>query len=449
MDPDRIPPSSIETEQAILAACMLDRSAVPRASLILRGDPDQIWYHRGHALIWRDLYDLWDEGEGTDSVSVSNRMRDGGRLEEVGGWDYVHQLGLSAFCSANVEHHAKEVMAKARSRRLIEIGASLQRAGYAADDVGAVVSRGVDELYAVTQDGTKSWAPMSQGTRDAYRAYEAARAADSTMTGISTGLTDLDAMTGGWQDGDLILVAGRPGIGKTSLGIVAALAAAKGGHTVGVVSLEMSARQVGQRVLAQSADVGIQVIRTGRASDVAHAKLAAAAAASYAPIWVDDTPGLTVMDLRARARVLVQKHAAALLVVDYLQLLEPEPGSKADNSERETRLISRALKLLAREADVPVIAMCQLSRGPEARPDKRPQLSDLRYSGALEQDADLVILLHRPEMYGIDDDARYGSTAGICEVIVAKHRQGATGPIRAQWQAESAAIRDLEWRQPQ
>ena len=438
---ERLPPHAIETEQSVLAACMIDSRAVARAAVILQGDPDAIWYHRPHALVWQAVYDLWDEGEPTDSVTIADRLRVAGTLEAAGGWEYVHGLEQGAFTAANVAHHARTVLGKARARRLIEIGAQLCKAGYADGDLPAVVTLAVDDLWSLTAERTAdAWVSGDSAVSEAMDAYRKAKESGGALSGVPTGLLDLDRLTGGWQPGDLVLIGARPGMGKTSLAVTSALAAAKAGHAVGLVSLEMSRRQVGQRILAQAAGISLTVIRTGQGSEIAEAGLQDVVEKTKgAPIWIDDSPGLSVSDLRARVRHLVHRREAKLVIVDYLQLLDPD--ERSESSERETREISKALKRLAREAQVPVIALCQLSRQSEGRADKRPQLSDLRYSGSLEQDADLVLLLHRPEAYGILEDAEGKSTEGRAEVILAKHRQGATAVVSAYWDAPTATLR--------
>uniref|UniRef100_A0A6M3J2J6 DNA 5'-3' helicase n=1 Tax=viral metagenome TaxID=1070528 RepID=A0A6M3J2J6_9ZZZZ len=440
-DGGRMPPQNVEVERQVLGACLVDNEAIPRAAEILRGDPQRLFYHRAHAVVWQTLLDLIDDGEPADQYTVEASLRRNGRLDQVGGLPYIVELTGRAASGANVAHHAKIVCDAAQARSLISVGAEMIRSAYDGDDVQTSMSKAMDSLYSLQTVGV---AGGYRSARDAALAamvsFREAKAAGGTVQGVPSGLTDLDEVTAGFQKGDLILLAGRPSSGKSAAAHGIARYAAQQGIPVGIVSLEMSTVQIGQRLLSHESGENLHHIRTGRADE--HLLEKAVRDASGLPIWTDDTVGVKMIDIRARARALQRRHKIGLFLVDYLQLVDPD--EVGDSSEREVSAISRALKHMAKELNTPVVALSQLSRASQARKDKRPELSDLRSSGSLEQDADVVIFVHRPEQWHIvKEKGTNRDLHGIAELIVAKQRQGPCKTVEVQWCASTTQFRDL------
>ena len=432
---DRLPPQAAEVEQQVLGACLISRGAIGRAAAILRSE--DAWYHRPHALIWAAILHLEAQDAPADCVTVGQELIRRGQFAAAGGAVYLTELATGIASPANVEHHARIVQACYLLRQVIEIGSGMATAAY---EVGAeaveIVTRASERLYALLDAGRRGgFAPVEAVLSEAVEAVSRAHASPGSLTGVATGLTALDEMTGGWQASDLVILAARPSAGKTALSLGAGVhAALRAGVGVAVFSLEMANLQVGQRLLSMGGAVNLHRLRTGRMdAEEWHRVTAGAQEMARAPIWVDDSPGLTVLEMRTRARQLKQRQGIGLVIVDYLQLgASPERNS---NREQEVSRISRGLKALAKELQVPVLALSQLSRAPETRSDHRPQLSDLRESGSIEMEADVVVFLFRPSMY----DKSKGNEV---ELLIRKHRNGPTGDVHCVFDPATATFRD-------
>jgi replicative DNA helicase len=422
-------PWSPEAEQAVLGAMLLDQDAALKAVQLL---DDTAFYRDAHRRLFRAMAQIVDRGDVLDPVVLRDELQRRGDLDAAGGLEYVAELLDMVPTAANIEFHARIVRDKALLRRLIDVGTQLVQAAYdGRHDVGTLLDEAEQRVFEVSNArGTQEVVRIKELMWQAMERIEARDRGDESVRGVPSGFTDLDGKTNGFQRSDLIIVAARPSMGKTSFCLnVAANAALEHKVPVAVFSLEMSKDQLVERLLAAEAFVDLHRLRSGglRADD--YPKLSRAAGLlGTAPIWIDDTPALTLLELRSKARRLKAEHDVGLFVVDYLQLIRG--ATRSESRQEEISYISRSLKALARELVTPVIALSQLSRAPEQRGgDRRPVLSDLRDSGAIEQDADLVIFIYRAEMYpGIVE--RDEGEEGLAEVIVAKHRNGPTGTVK-------------------
>jgi replicative DNA helicase len=422
-------PWSPEAEQAVLGAMLLDQDAALKAVQLL---DDTAFYRDAHRRLFRAMAQIVDRGDVLDPVVLRDELQRRGDLDAAGGLEYVAELLDMVPTAANIEFHARIVRDKALLRRLIDVGTQLVQAAYdGRHDVGTLLDEAEQRVFEVSNArGTQEVVRIKELMWQAMERIEARDRGDESVRGVPSGFTDLDGKTNGFQRSDLIIVAARPSMGKTSFCLnVAANAALEHKVPVAVFSLEMSKDQLVERLLAAEAFVDLHRLRSGglRADD--NPKLSRAAGLlGTAPIWIDDTPALTLLELRSKARRLKAEHDVGLFVVDYLQLIRG--ATRSESRQEEISYISRSLKALARELVTPVIALSQLSRAPEQRGgDRRPVLSDLRDSGAIEQDADLVIFIYRAEMYpGIVE--RDEGEEGLAEVIVAKHRNGPTGTVK-------------------
>ncbi len=428
---DREPPFSLEAEISVLAGVLLDEAAMVRVEEIIDAS---MFFREAHRILYRAMRQLQEKRTAVDPVTVGDHLRTRGELERAGGIEYLAELIDAVPTAANVQYHARIIRDKALLRRLIDASTRTIQ------DVYEPGERSVDDLVdeaearifqvAETHDrGGFVW--IKDLLWDAMENIEKLQQNEGGLTGVPSGFRRLDRMTTGLQSGDLVIVAARPAMGKTSWVLnVAQSAAIRHKVPVAVFSLEMSKEQVVFRLLCSEARVDAQALRQGRLRDSDYQRIGSAAAyLNAAPIWIDDSPSGTVLEMRAKARRLKAEGTLGLLVVDYLQLMEGT--GRFESRQQEVAQISRGLKALARELNVPVIAVSQLSRAPEQRGgDRRPQLSDLRDSGSIEQDADLVMFLYRPEYYsatGVDEDGN--SLEGKAELIVSKQRNGPTGRI--------------------
>ncbi|MCS6823753.1 MAG: replicative DNA helicase [Cytophagaceae bacterium] len=429
----KLPPQAIELEEAVLGALLLERDALTTIIEILKPES---FYKEAHQLIFKAVLALFDKSEPIDILTVVNHLRSTGELEAAGGAYYITQLTSKVSSAAHIEYHARIVAEQAIKRELIAISSEIQKDAFEeTTDVFELLDRAEQSLYQISESSIrKNYADMRSLMGEALRELQARKDHNSSITGVPSGFTDLDRITSGWQKNDLIIIAARPGMGKTAF-VVSAMrnAAVDFKKPVAIFSLEMSSIQLVNRLISAEAELDSEKIKKGNLEDFEwiqlHNKISKL---TNAPIYIDDTPAISIRELRTKCRRLKAKHNIELIIVDYLQLMSSEGNSKGvtGNREQEIASISRALKQLAKELQVPVIALSQLSRNVETRGgDKRPQLSDLRESGAIEQDADMVIFLYRPEYYKIYDNENGESLQGLAEVIIAKHRNGSTDSV--------------------
>lgn len=430
----RVPPQAIEVEEAVLGSMLIEHEAATIALQMLRPDD---FYKPAHRHIFETIYELYERDNPLDLLTVENELRDKNLLDSIGGGGYLSDLTRSVSSAANVDYHAQIISEKAIKRNLILNCTGIIKNAYdTTSDAYDVLDSAEQRIFDLSNTKTRASAlPIGDVLKDTLQYLEDIRGKPSGITGVPTGL-DMDKLTSGFQPGDLIIIAARPSMGKTALVLTAARNAAlhldeKLQTNVALFSLEMSKQSLVQRLLTMEGRIDAQAARSGRLKDEEFKRLIDAASRLFtAKIFIDDTPGLSVMELRTKCRRLKSEHDIGLIVVDYLQLMT---ASVRENSNREQEIatISRGLKGLAKDLNVPVVALSQLSRAVEQRGgDKRPQLSDLRESGSIEQDADLVMFLYRPEYYGIKTTPEGHSTKGLAEVIVGKQRNGPTGAKR-------------------
>jgi replicative DNA helicase len=423
----RVPPQNIEAEQSVLGSMLLEKEAILSASEILKGED---FYKESHKKIFEVIIDLYDKNEPVDLITVSEELRKRNALEEIGGITYITALANSVPTAANVAYHAKIVKDKSIMRKLIHVSTKLVSMGYEEGrDVEEVLDEAERMIFEIAQRRSmEGFASIRDVVIETFDMIEQLYKNKGRMTGVPTGFLDLDEMTSGFQPSDLIIIAARPSMGKTSFALnIAQYAAIREKVPVAIFSLEMSKEQLVQRMLCAEAHIDSHKLRTGNLDEDDWPKLARAMGPlSEAPIYIDDTPGINIMEMRAKARRLKAEKGLGLILIDYLQLMQGRGNS--ENRQQEISEISRSLKALARELRVPVVALSQLSRAPEMRQDHRPILSDLRESGSQEQDSDLVAFLYRDEYYHPDTDKK-----NIAEVIIAKQRNGPTGVIELVW----------------
>ena len=439
-------PQAVRIEEAVLGAIMIDKDALPIVIDILKPES---FYMESHKIIYKVMNDLFINTQPVDLLTVSDAVRKTGKLKEVGGYMYLTDLTNRVASSANIEYHARIIAQKHIQRELIRVSTDIIRDAYDETiDVFDLLDGAEKGLFGIAENNlSRSYADMGALTRMALEKLEKMRDQEDGLTGVPTGFTDLDRMTNGWQDSDLIILAARPGMGKTSLVLALARNAAmdfdKG---IALFSLEMSGVQLVQRLISMESEVSGEKMRSGKMEDYEWQQMhTAVERLSDAPIYIDDTPGINIFELRAKCRRLHMQHGISMVIIDYLQLMSGGGNNKNGNREQEVSQISRSLKGLAKELSVPVIALSQLSRAVETRGGtKRPQLSDLRESGSIEQDADMVGFIYRPEYYDILEDEEGQSLKGVGEVIIAKNRHGATDTIKLRWQAEFAKFGNLD-----
>ncbi|UCG86125.1 MAG: replicative DNA helicase [Gemmatimonadota bacterium] len=442
-------PWSPEAEQAVLGAMLLDSDAGLTAIEMLR---DRDFYRDSHRRIFRAMAKLLERGDVIDPVMLRNELERGGDLEASGGTDFIADLLDIVPTAANVEYHCRIVREKSLVRRLIDVGTGIVQNAYEGrDDVGAMLDQAEQQVFEVSyQRGTQEVVRIKELMWHAMERIEARHRGDDSVRGVLSGFTDLDEMTNGFQGSDLIIVAARPSMGKTSFCLnTAANAALEGGTPTAVFSLEMSRDQLVERLLAAESFVDLHRLRSGKLRDDDYPKMSRAAGLlGTAPIWIDDTPALTLLELRSKARRMKAEHDVGLFIVDYLQLIRGT--GRQESRQEEISFISRSLKALARELHTPVIALSQLSRAPEQRGgDRRPMLSDLRDSGAIEQDADLVIFIYRAEMYRSIVDQADGAEEGLTELNLAKHRNGPTGMVKLVFHKQYTRFDNYSSRTPE
>lgn len=434
---ERIPPQNIEAEQSLLGSVLIDPEAISR---ILEGIELDDFYREAHRQIFAAVLGLYQRNEPADLVTVTNALRTGGQLEAVGGAAYVAELADRVPTTANVAYYAKIVHEKAVLRRLIEgATAIVQRAYNGGEQVDAALDQAEQIIFDIAQKKIRqSFFSLKEIVKHSFKTIEELYEKKQSITGVPTGFGDLDRLTSGLQAADLVVVAGRPSMGKTALALcMGAHAAIEAQVPIAIFSLEMSKEQLVQRLLCSEARVDSAKLRAGFLADHDWPKLTRAAGRlSEAQMYIDDTPALNVLEMRAKARRLQRDKGLGLIVVDYLQLMRGL-GSM-ESREREISEISRSLKALAKELRVPVVAISQLNRGVESRHDKRPQMADLRESGAIEQDSDVILFVYRDEMYN-----RESPDKGVAEIIIGKQRNGPTGLVRLAFLSEYTRFENL------
>lgn len=442
----KLPPQALDLEEAVLGAMMLEREAMNSVIDILKSSS---FYKDANARIFAAISDLFAKGEPVDILTVTHALRKAGELELVGGPLYISQLTNRVASAANIETHARIIAQKHIQRELIRISGEIIRDAYdETSDVFDLLDRAESNLFQVAEGNIrKNYDKMSALIKTALDQIELARQNTSGVSGVPTGFTALDRVTSGWQRSDMIVVAARPGMGKTAFVLsMARNMAVEFQIPVAVFSLEMSSVQLVQRLIASETEIDAEKLRKGNLADhELHQLHQRISRISEAPIFIDDTPALSVFELRAKCRRLKAQHGIQMVIIDYLQLMTTGGESKAGNREQEISTISRSIKQIAKELDVPVIALSQLSRQVETRGgDKRPLLSDLRESGAIEQDADIVAFIYRAEYYGIDQDADGNSTHGKAEIIIAKHRNGSLEDVPLRFIGRLAKFTNLD-----
>ena len=432
---ERTPPQDVIAEQSVLGGMLLSKDAISDVVEILR---ERDFYRPAHELIYDAIIDLYGRGEPADPVTVSAELTKRGDLVRAGGAPYLHTLISSVPTAANAGYYAKIIRERAIMRRLVEAGTKIVQLGYTDEgEVDDAVDQAQAEVFAVTERReADDYIQLSQLLPAALDEIEKI-AAGVIGQGVKTGFKDLDALTNGFHPGNMIVLAARPAVGKSTLGLdIARYASIHKGETSVIFSLEMSRSEITMRMLSAEARVPLNNIRSGNLSEEEWSRMARRMGEiSQAPMFIDDSPNLSLMEIRAKSRRLKQRHNLKLIVIDYLQLMTS--GKRVENRQQEVSEFSRQLKLLAKELNVPVVAISQLNRSPEQRSDKKPMLSDLRESGSIEQDADVVILLHREDLY--DSQNR----SGEADLIVAKHRNGPTRTITVSAQLHFARFTDM------
>ena len=443
----KLPPQAMDLEEAVLGALMLEKDALTTVIDILKPES---FYKDANQEVYRAIVDLFNNSEPVDMLTVANQLRELGKLEVVGGAYYLTELTSRVNSAANVEFHARIVAEMAIKRELIRISSEIQKDAYEdTTDAFVLLDRTESALFEVSESNVrKNYADMRSIMREALNELEARKDHKDGLTGVPSGFTALDRITSGWQNSDLVIIAARPGMGKTAFVVTAMRnAAVDFKHPVAIFSLEMSNVQLVNRLISAEAELESDKIKKGTLADYEWEQLVhKTAKLSNAPIFIDDTPALSILELRAKCRRLKAQHDVKLIIVDYLQLMSGDSKGNSGNREQEIASISRALKNIAKELNVPMIALSQLSRAVETRGgDKRPQLSDLRESGSIEQDADLVMFLYRPEYYGITEDENGQPTHGLGEVIVAKHRNGSLDTAQLKFIGKYTKFTDLDF----
>lgn len=426
----KLPPQAVDIEEAVIGAMLLEKNAVNDAIDILQPES---FYKPAHQKIFATILELFANSESIDILSVSERLRKKGELQLVGGPGYIAQLTNRIASAAHIEYHARIISEKFILRSLIEVSSEVIKNSYdETKDVFNVLNEAEEGLFKIAEGNLKkSYGKIGDLVQEAMEEIQKASENSDGVSGVPSGFTDLDRLTSGWQKSDMIVLAARPGMGKTAFVLsMAKNTAVQFGQGVAIFSLEMSSVQLTKRLMAMETGISSEKLRKGFTSqddwDLLHSRINALA---EAPLFIDDTPALSIFELRAKCRRLKMQHDIKLVIIDYLQLMNA--GSKSGNREQEISTISRSIKEIAKEINVPIIALSQLSRSVETRGgDKRPMLSDLRESGAIEQDADMVLFIYRPEYYGLIEDENGMPTEGIGEIIVAKHRNGSLDTVR-------------------
>ena len=441
MELDKIPPHDLDAEQAVLGSMMTDSTAVTTALETLKADA---FYREDNRAIYQAIINLYNKSEPVDIITLKDELESMGKFEQVGGYEYLASLPDKVPTTANVQKYIKIVEEKSILRNLIRTANEIIELGYGqTEEVEDIMDRAETKIFDIMQSkNQKGYSPIKDVLVESFTKLEELYNRKQHVTGVPTGFIELDDKTAGLHGSELILVAARPAMGKTAFALnIAANAALRGNTAVAIFSLEMSKDQLVNRILCSEALVDSNKVRTGKLEEDDWVKLAGAIGPlSEAEIFIDDTPGISVMDIRTKCRKLSMEKNIGLVVIDYLQLIQGS-NKRSGSREQEISEISRSLKILAKEINVPVIALSQLSRAVEQRPDHRPMLSDLRESGAIEQDADIVMFLYRDDYYNKETEK-----PGIAEVIIAKQRGGSTGTVELIWKGNYTKFLNLERR---
>lgn len=434
---DRIPPQDLEAEKSVLGSMMLSKKAIDEVAEIIKG---RDYYLPKHELLHDTIMELHSEGEPADAITVANALETNGKLGTVGGRDYLYSLIASVPTAASATYYARIVGERAILRRLVDAGTRIVQLGYATDgtEVDDIVDAAQAEVMQVAEDRSRNdYIPLKDFSNELLVELEEIQANGGPSQGLATGLIDLDNLTTGLQPGQMIIVAARPAMGKSTLAMNFLRSAAIHQKKPAIIfSLEMSRSEIGMRLIAAEAGVLFGNMRRGKLQNKDWSKITACMGRlTEAPLYIDDSPNMAMNEIRSKCRRLKQQVGLSLVVIDYLQLMTS--GKKIESRQQEVSEFSRSLKLLAKELEIPVVAVAQLNRGPEQRTDKKPMIADLRESGSLEQDADVIILLHRPDYYNKEE------RAGEADIIVAKHRNGETATLPVAFQGHYARFSDL------
>ena len=440
----KLPPQAVEVEEAVLGALMLERDAYVTIADIL---DTSSFYKEEHQKIFEAIKELSGNEKPVDLLMVTQELKDREQLEEVGGPGYITQLTRRVASAAHLEFHARIIAQKYIQRELIRVSSEIQTKSYDDTmDVDDLIDFSESSLFQVAERNIKKeTVPIKPVLNEAILQIEKARQRKDGLSGVPSGFTSLDRITSGWQKTDLIIIAARPSMGKTAFVLsMARNMAVEHNRSTAIFSLEMSSIQLVNRLIAAETELGNDKLKTGRLENYEWEHLnRKISALEKAPVFIDDTPALSIFEFRAKCRRLKMQHDIQVVIVDYLQLMTAGSDNRGSR-EQEVSAISRSLKAIAKELNIPILALSQLNRSVESREGKRPQLSDLRESGAIEQDADIVTFIHRPEYYGITEDDSGNSLIGVAEIIIAKHRNGATGEVHLAFKKELAKFTDME-----
>jgi replicative DNA helicase len=441
------PPSAVEVEASVLGAMLIENEAVPKAIEVLKPDA---FYDKKNRIIFDAMSSLYEADEPIDTVSVYEELKKSGKVDEAGGAAYLGKLTQDISSAANVDYHARIVLEKWILRQLITASLDIAHTAYeGSDDVFDLLDAAEAKIFQISEEGIKeSFTSMDKAVKEAWELIEAIHAKKISTFSVPSGFIELDELLGGFQKSDLIIIAARPSMGKTAFAMSAARNIAVDHNIpVGVFSLEMATIQLVTRLIASEVRINAHNLRTGKFKAEDGARVVRNIhRLKKAPMYIDDTPGISILELRAKARRLKNEKNIGMIIIDYLQLINS--STSMESREREISTISRSLKGLAKELNIPVIALSQLNRAVETRTDKKPMLSDLRESGSIEQDADVVLFLYRPEVYGITSyqsgDMAGEQTEGVAEVIVSKHRNGPIGEVKLKFLKDYARFENLE-----
>lgn len=442
----KVPPQAVDFEESVLGALMLEKDAILQVSEILK--PSH-FYKEEHGFIYNAISNLSSDHKPIDINTVSQQLKIDKKLDIIGGPSYLVYLTNRIASTAHIEYHARIIAQKYTQRELIRIGAEMQKNGFEdVDDVSDMLDQAEQDLFELTNGNVKKDVlSIQQVVKDAYQQLQEAKDNKDGLCGVPSGFHYLDELTLGWQKSDLVIIAARPAMGKTAFVLsMAKNMAVDNNIPVAVFSLEMSSVQLVNRIISSEAQISSSKLKKGDMTDAEWKNLEnKIQVLEKAPLFIDDTPALSVTEFRSKIRRLKQTQNIQIAIIDYLQLMTTGNSNSQQSREQEVSTISRTLKAIAKEVGIPIIALSQLSRAVEQRGgDKRPQLSDLRESGAIEQDADMVIFIHRPEYYGLKQDEAGNSLIGVAEIIVAKHRNGAVDDVRLQFKSEFTQFCDPE-----